>query len=179
VLLAGDAAHIHWPAGGQGLNTGVQDAVNLGWKLALVLSGQSTEELLDTYEAERRPVAARVLHNTRAQTALARPGAHTDALRETMSSLIGCPDANRQLAAMITGLDLGHRAPDVPLPDARPVLLGSAADHAAADGWADRLHLRPGDGAALLVRPDGYVAWAGGPGLADALHTWCGRPTPR
>jgi len=178
VLLAGDAAHIHSPVGGQGLNTGMQDAVNLGWKLAMVLGGHAGDALLDTYEAERRPVAQRVLHNTRAQAALARPGAHTDALRETMAALIALPDANRHLAGMITALDLGHRAPDVPLPDARPVLLGDAAVHAAAAGWADRIDRRPGD-TAMLVRPDGYVAWAGDdPEQAPAaVARWCGGAT--
>ncbi|WP_433040394.1 FAD-dependent oxidoreductase [Dactylosporangium sp. CS-033363] len=103
-LLAGDAAHVHWPAGGQGLNTGMQDATNLGWKLAATIRG-ADPALLDTYEAERRPVAARVLANTRAQAALSRPGPQVDALREIMAGLLTVPEANDRLAAMITGLD--------------------------------------------------------------------------
>jgi 3-(3-hydroxy-phenyl)propionate hydroxylase len=192
VFLAGDAAHIHWPAGGQGLNTGVQDAVNLGWKLALVLNGHAGDELLDTYEDERRPVGERVLHNTRAQTALGRPGPHTDALRDTLATLIGSnsrgfgaehhqgpqaesfTQANRYLAGMVTGLDIGHRAPDVPLHQARPVLLGGPSILAVGSAWADRVDLVPGDGDAMLVRPDGYVAWSDGPGLDEALRKWFG-----
>ena len=98
VLLAGDAAHVHSPIGGQGLNTGVQDAVNLGWKLAQVVSGTSPESLLDTYHAERHPVAARVLHNTLAQTALTRSDACTDALRGTMAGLLGADGSFRYSA---------------------------------------------------------------------------------
>ncbi|MER7008963.1 FAD-dependent monooxygenase, partial [Dactylosporangium sp. NPDC000555] len=160
--------------GGQGLNTGLQDAVNLGWKLALVVRGLAGDGLLDTYETERRPVAARVLDNTRAQTALARPGTHVDALRETMAGLLTLDDANRRLAAMVTGLDQGERAPEVPLPAARPVLFGAPATLAAAAAWADRVDLAPGTDRELLVRPDGYVAWAGGEGLAAALSAWFG-----
>ncbi|GAB2564969.1 FAD-dependent monooxygenase [Nocardia heshunensis] len=126
VFLAGDAAHIHFPAGGQGLNTGVQDAVNLGWKLAAVLLAHTPESLLDTYESERRPVAARVLQNTRAQTALMRPGPHTEALRETLSGLFDIDQVRHRLAAMLSALDLrydvghdhplsGHRVPDADL----------------------------------------------------------------
>ena len=97
VLLAGDAAHIHYPAGGQGLNIGVQDAVNLGWKLAAVVRGRAPEGLLDSYHAERHPVGERLLHNTRAQSALARPGAEMDALREVFSSLMVFDDVNQYL----------------------------------------------------------------------------------
>jgi 2-polyprenyl-6-methoxyphenol hydroxylase-like FAD-dependent oxidoreductase len=125
VLLAGDAAHIHYPAGGQGLNTGVQDAANLGWKLAAVVRGDKPPEFLDTYESERRPVAAGVLTNTRAQTALTRPDPQTGALREILASLTALPDANDQLSQTVTALNVtypappgaGHRAPDAPLPD--------------------------------------------------------------
>src|SRR5689334_13928835 len=146
VLLAGDAAHVHYPVGGQGLNVGVQDAVNLGWKLAQVVHGTSQETLLDTYHAERHPVAAGVLQNTMAQTALTRSEARIDALRETVSELLGMDEPRRRIAAMITGLDirydlgeghplLGRRMPDLDLitdgtvrvftllHDARPVLL--------------------------------------------------------
>ena len=126
VLLAGDAAHVHYPVGGQGLNTGVQDAVNLGWKLAQVVKGTSPEDLLDTYHAERHPVAARVLRNTMAQTALTRGGERIDALRETMSELLSMDEPRKLIAAMISGLDihydlgaghplLGRRMPDLDL----------------------------------------------------------------
>ncbi|HEU5472379.1 MAG TPA: FAD-dependent monooxygenase [Actinophytocola sp.] len=224
VLLAGDAAHIHFPAGGQGLNMGVQDAVNLGWKLASVVRGQAPESLLDSYHAERHPVAARVLHNTRAQAALARPGPQTDALREVFGSLMVFDDVNQYLRGMLTALDIryptdgdhpldGRRVPDADLKTAdgatrvyellhagRPVLLdlhGSTEVAAAAEGWADRVDLVearseddhwpvPAIGeipapAALLIRPDGHVAWAADAGdapdtaaLRTALTTWFG-----
>jgi 3-(3-hydroxy-phenyl)propionate hydroxylase len=224
VLLAGDAAHIHFPAGGQGLNMGVQDAVNLGWKLASVVRGQAPESLLDSYHAERHPVGERVLHNTRAQSALARPGAQSDALREVFGSLMVFDDVNRYLRGMLTALDIrypvdgdhllaGRRVPDADLKTTdgasrvyellhagRPVLLdlrGSAELAAVAGGWADRVDLveaRSEDDhwpvpgmdevpapAALLIRPDGHVAWAadtgGAPeiaGLRTALTTWFG-----
>ncbi|MEV6731507.1 MULTISPECIES: FAD-dependent monooxygenase [unclassified Streptomyces] len=223
VLLAGDAAHIHFPAGGQGLNMGVQDAVNLGWKLASVVRGRAPESLLDSYHAERHPVGERVLHNTRAQSALARPGAQTDALREVFGSLMVFDDVNRHLRLMLTALDIrypvdvdhplaGRRVPDADLktPEGtigvydllhagRPVLLdlsGSAEVAAVAKGWADRVDLveaRSEDDqwavpaidqvpapAALLIRPDGHVAWACDGGAPDtsalrtALTTWFG-----
>ncbi|MBV9923054.1 MAG: FAD-dependent monooxygenase, partial [Pseudonocardia sp.] len=147
VLLAGDAAHVHFPIGGQGLNTGIQDAVNLGWKLAQVASRASPEHLLDTYHGERHPVAARVLHNTMAQTALYSPGERVNALRDTMSELLTMDEPRTRIAAMMTGLDihydfgeghplLGRRVPDLDLRtpdgpqrvftllhDARPLLL--------------------------------------------------------
>ena len=195
VLLAGDAAHIHYPAGGQGLNTGVQDAVNLGWKLAQVVAGHSLETLLDTYERERHPVGARVLANTRAQTALTRPDAQTEALRGIIGDMIARPEVNDSLGLMITGLDiryplgegpalLGRRVPDYDLPDgtrlyrhlhaARPILLtgGAVFDRPAGADVVD------GGAESLLVRPDGYVAWAepmGATALRDALDQWCGR----
>src|SRR5260370_15163147 len=126
VLLAGDAAHVHAPDGGQGLNTGVQDAVNLGWKLAQGVKGTSPESLLDTYHAERHPVAARVLRNTMASVALRRPDDRTKALRETMSELLGMDEPRQRFAAMMSGLDihydlgdghalLGRRMPDLDL----------------------------------------------------------------
>ncbi|WP_112244331.1 FAD-dependent monooxygenase [Kribbella monticola] len=219
VFLAGDAAHIHYPAGGQGLNTGVQDAVNLGWKLATVLRGEASDDLLDTYAAERHPVAARVLQNTRAQTALSRPGPHTEALRETFAGLFDIADVRRQLGLMITSLDIrydvksdhplaGRRIPDADLLVAgeatrvcellrtgRPLLLTFGGPPASSvTGWTDRLDCVtadtqqwkvPGVGdiatpAAVLVRPDGYVAWASddadatGSSLSDALTTWFG-----
>ncbi|MBO0512060.1 FAD-dependent monooxygenase [Streptomyces beijiangensis] len=229
VLLAGDAAHIHFPAGGQGLNMGVQDAVNLGWKLASVVRGQAPESLLDSYHTERHPVGERVLHNTRAQSALVRPGPQTDALREVFSSLMVYDDVNHHLRHMLTALDIryaadgdhpleGRRVPDADLKSsdgatrvhellhaARPVLLdlsGSAAVAAAAGGWAGRVDLVearsedeywtvPAIGdipapAALLIRPDGHVAWAAEYGstpdtsaLRTALATWCGPAAQR
>lgn len=152
VLLAGDAAHVHFPAGGQGMNVGMQDAVNLGWKLATVVNGHAPDDLLDTYHSERSTVAAQVLQNTRAQTALARPGAHADALRDVFADLVAIDEVNQMLAGMISALDiryplgdgcpwLGRRFPDLDLslPDgdtrlfnllhaARPVLLNLSDD---------------------------------------------------
>ena len=124
VLLAGDAAHVHPPQGGQGLNTGVQDAVNLGWKLAQVVNKTSPESLLDTYHAERHPVGARVLHNTMAQVALSSPDDRHQALRDTMTELLSMDEPRRRIAAMLSGLDihydlgeghplLGRRMPDL------------------------------------------------------------------
>src|SRR5712664_288758 len=220
VLLAGDAAHVHPPVGGQGLQTGVQDAVNLGWKLAQVVNRTSPESLLDTYHAERHPVAARVLRNTMASVALRRPDERTKALRDTMSELLGMDEPCRRFAAMLSGLDihydlgkghplLGRRIPDLDLVtangplrvftllhDARPVLL-NLGEPGGFDitSWADRVRLvdaryggmweLPVLGAvtaptAVLVRPDGYVAWVGDRtqvGLADALTNWFGPPT--
>jgi 2-polyprenyl-6-methoxyphenol hydroxylase-like FAD-dependent oxidoreductase len=220
VLLAGDAAHVHAPDGGQGLNTGVQDAVNLGWKLAQVVKQTSPESLLDTYHAERHPVAARVLRTTMAQVALRRPDDRTNALRDTMAELLGMDEPRRRFAAMMSGLDihydlgeghplLGRRMPDLDLVtangplrvftllhDARPVLL-NLGEPGGFDitPWADRVQLidakyvgtweLPVLGAvnaptAVLIRPDGYVAWVGDLtqlGLADALTTWFGPPT--
>ena len=220
VLLAGDAAHIHAPDGGQGLNIGVQDAVNLGWKLAQVVKQTSPDSLLDTYHAERHPVAARVLRTTMAQVALRRPDDRTNALREILSELLGMDEPRRRLAAELSGLDihydlgdghplLGRRLPDLDLVtaagplraftllhDARPVLL-NLGERGAFDitPWTDRVQLvdatydgvweLPVLGAvtaptAVLIRPDGYVAWVGDRtqlGLADALTTWFGPPT--
>jgi 2-polyprenyl-6-methoxyphenol hydroxylase-like FAD-dependent oxidoreductase len=220
VLLAGDAAHVHSPVGGQGLNIGVQDAVNLGWKLAQVINRTSPQTLLDTYHAERHPVAARVLRNTMAETALNRRDERTDALREAISELLSIEEASKRFAAMMSGLDvhydlgeghplLGRRVPDLDLAtadgplrvftllhEARPALL-NLGEPGAIDiaGWADRVQLIDADYAgtwelpalgavtapdAVLVRPDGYVAWVGDPtraGLQDALTTWFGAPT--
>jgi 3-(3-hydroxy-phenyl)propionate hydroxylase len=220
VLLAGDAAHVHYPAGGQGLNIGVQDAVNLGWKLAQVVKKTSPESLLDTYHTERHPVAAIVLRNTMAQVALLRTDDRTNALRETMSELLGMDEPRKRIGAMMSGLDihydlgeghplLGRRMPDLDLVttdgplrvftllhDARPVLL-NLGEPGGFDitPWADRVQLvdatyvgaweLPALGAvtaptAVLIRPDGYVAWVGDLtqlGLADALTTWFGPPT--
>ncbi len=221
VLLAGDAAHVHSPVGGQGLNTGVQDAVNLGWKLAQVVNGTTDDGLLDTYHAERHPVAARVLRNTMAQTVLLRPAdARVEALRDTLAELLSMDEPRRRYAAMQSGLDihydlgeghplLGRRMPDLDLVTAagplrvytllhgaRPVLL-NLGDPGGFDitPWADRVQLIDAEYAgawelpalgevtaptAVLIRPDGYVAWVGGPadpGLEDALTAWFGPPT--
>jgi FAD binding domain/Aromatic-ring hydroxylase, C-terminal len=220
VLLAGDAAHVHSPIGGQGLNTGVQDAVNLGWKLAQVVNRTSPDTLLDTYHAERHPVAARVLRNTMAGVALSRPDARTKAVRDTITELLGMDEPRRRFAAMMSGLDihydlgeghplLGRRMPDLDLVtadgalrvftllhDARPVLL-NLGEPGSFDitPWADRVQLidaeyvgtweLPALGAvtapsAVLIRPDGHVAWVGEgtqQGLAEALTTWFGPPT--
>jgi 2-polyprenyl-6-methoxyphenol hydroxylase-like FAD-dependent oxidoreductase len=221
-LLAGDAAHVHSPVGGQGLNTGVQDAVNLGWKLAQVVRRISPESLLDTYHAERHPVAARVLRNTMAQTVLIRPAeARLEALRDTVSELLSMDEPRKRFAAMMSGLDihydlgeghplLGRRMPDLDLVtadgpvrvftllhNARPALLnlGEPGGFDIAP-WADRVRSvdaryagtweLPALGAvtaptAVLIRPDGYVAWVGDRtqlGLADALTTWFGPPSP-
>jgi 3-(3-hydroxy-phenyl)propionate hydroxylase len=221
VLLAGDAAHVHYPVGGQGLQTGVQDAVNLGWKLAQVVAGTSPQSLLDSYHAERHPVAARVLHNTMAQTALLRSSDRIDALRDTVTELLGMDEPRKRFAGMISGLDihydlgdghplLGRRMPDLDLVTrggtlrvftllhrARPVLL-NLGESGSLDitPWTDRVQLVDAhyDGAwelpvlghvtapaAVLIRPDGYVAWVGDgtrQGLAEALTTWFGPPAP-
>ncbi|HEX8792786.1 MAG TPA: FAD-dependent monooxygenase [Polyangiaceae bacterium] len=219
VLLAGDAAHVHAPVGGQGLNIGVQDAVNLGWKLAQVVRGTSPESLLDTYQAERHPIGARVLRTTMAQTALSRRDARMDAVRETVSELLGMDEPRKRYAGMMSGLDvhydlgeghplLGRRMPDLDvvtesgpqrvftlLHQARPVLL-NLGDPASIDitPWTDRVRRvdalyagvweLPVLGAvaaptAVLIRPDGHVAWVGAgtdQGLRDALITWFGDP---
>jgi hypothetical protein len=219
VLLAGDAAHVHPPDGGQGLQTGVQDAVNLGWKLAQVVKGTSPESLLDTYHAERHPVGARVLRNTMASIVLRREDERTKALRDTMAELLGMDEPRRRFAAMMSGLDihydpgeghplLGRRMPDLDLVtanrplrvftllhDARTVLL-NFGEPGGFDitPWADRVQRvdakyagrweLPAIGAvtaptAVLIRPDGYVAWVGEHtqlGLVDALTTWFGPP---
>ncbi|MBO0728915.1 MAG: FAD-dependent monooxygenase, partial [Acidimicrobiaceae bacterium] len=170
VLLAGDAAHVHYPVGGQGLNVGVQDAVNLGWKLAQVVKGTSSDSLLDTYHAERHPVAARVLHTTMAGAALIRSDDRVDALRDTMSELLGMDEPRKHFAGMLSGLDirydlggghplLGRRMPDLDvhtadgptrvfalLRDARPVLLNlSARDGFDISPWAKEVRLVDAD----------------------------------
>ncbi len=225
VLLAGDAAHVHSPDGAQGLQIGVQDAVNLGWKLAQVVNGTSPEKLLDTYHAERHPVAARVLRTTMAHVALRRPDERTKALRDTVAEFLRSDEPRRRFAAMMFGLDihydlglsdigdrhplLGRRMPDLDLVtangslrvftllhDARPALL-NLGEPGGIDitPWADRVQLIDAKSAnrtwelpavgpvtaptAVLIRPDGYVAWVGDPtqlGLADALTTWFGPP---
>jgi 2-polyprenyl-6-methoxyphenol hydroxylase-like FAD-dependent oxidoreductase len=220
VLLAGDSAHVHYPAGGQGLSLGVQDAVNLGWKLAQVVNGTSSESLLDTYKDERHPVAARALQHTMAQAALQRRDERIKALVDVVSELASMDEPRKRLAGIISGLDihydlgeghplLGRRMPDLDLVtadgplrvftllhDAKPVLL-NLGEPGGFDitPWAGRVQLIDAEyvgrwdlpvlGAvtaptAVLIRPDGYVAWVGDLtqlGLADALTTWFGPPT--
>ena len=219
VLLAGDCAHVHYPAGGQGLSLGVQDAVNLGWKLAAVVNGTSPEALLDSYHAERHPVAARALRHTIAQAALQRRDERSEALVEVVAELAGMDEPRKRLAGLISGLDihydlgeghplLGRRMPDLDivtadgprrvfelLHDARAVLLNlgepGSFDIAA---WDDRVQMVDAEYAgrwelpvlgevtaptAVLIRPDGYVAWVAdrtGLGLPEALSTWFGAP---
>jgi 3-(3-hydroxy-phenyl)propionate hydroxylase len=219
VLLAGDAAHVHPPMGGQGLNIGVQDAVNLGWKLAQVAGGTSPDTLLDTYHAERHPVAARVLRNTMAQVALRRPDDRTEALGEYVTEFLGMDEPRRRMAGEMSGLDvhydlgeghplLGRRMPDLDLVTAdgpqrlfpllygaRPVFL-NLGEQGSFDitAWVNRVQLVDAEYAgawelpvlgavtppdAVLIRPDGYVAWVGDgtqQGLAEALTSWFGPP---
>jgi 3-(3-hydroxy-phenyl)propionate hydroxylase len=218
VLLAGDAAHVHPPVGGQGLQIGVQDAVNLGWKLAQVVKGISEPTLLDSYHTERHPIAALVLRNAMAQMALLRADDRISALRDCVSDLLSVDEARKRIAAMMSGLDirydlggghplLGRRMPDLELvtPDgqwrvfallhrAKPLLI-NFGERGRLDitPW-DRVHLvearydgpweLPVIGAvaapeAVLIRPDGYVAWVGEgaqAGLADTLTAWFGPP---
>lgn len=218
VLVAGDAAHIHFPIGGQGLNTGIQDAVNLGWKLARVArGGDATGRLLDSYHDERHPVAARVLHNTMAQTAINGPGERIDALRDTLAELLTMDEPRARIAAMMCGLDIhydlgeghplmGRRVPDLDLQtpagsvrlfsllhQAHGVLLtfGGQPWNVDITPWSDRVSMVDANYTgvwslpiigevpapqAVLIRPDGYVAWVSNGdstfGLPDALDTW-------
>jgi hypothetical protein len=234
ILLAGDAAHVHPPDGGQGLGTGMQDAVNLGWKLAQVVKGTSPESLLDTYHAERHPVGARVLRNALAAVTLRCSNDRITALRDTLSELLKMDVPRKHFAAMLSGLDirydhpnshaptdnrhplLGRRMPDLDLTTAKgplrlftllhkaqPVLLNiGAPGRFDITPWANRVQLvdaewvdaedvgtweLPALGAvptptAVLIRPDGHVAWVGdqpqnrSAGLRDALETWFGPP---
>ena len=220
VLLAGDAAHVHYPAGGQGLSLGVQDAVNLGWKLAQVVKGTSPESLLDTYHAERHPVGARALQHTMAQGALLRRDERNKPLVDVVSELVAMDEPRKRIAGLISGLDihydlgeghplLGRRMPDLDLVtaegplrvygllhDAKPVLLNLGEPGGLnLTPRADRVQLIDADYAgvwelpvlgavpaptAVLIRPDGYVAWVGEGtqlGLPEALTTWFGSPT--
>jgi 3-(3-hydroxy-phenyl)propionate hydroxylase len=221
VLLAGDAAHVHYPAGGQGLSLGVQDAVNLGWKLAQVVNKISDEELLDTYHAERHPVGARALKYSMALGELQRRGDRMDVLVDVVAELAGIDGARRHLAGVLSGLDihydlgdwhplLGRRMPDLDLLTtrcpvrvfellhrARPLLLNFAAPGSLdIPAWSDRVETvdatyhgsweLPVLGGvsmptAVLVRPDGYVAWVAGSSeqtLPLALTTWFGAARP-
>ena len=222
VLLAGDAAHVHPPVGGMGLNLGVQDAVNLGWKLAQVIRGTSSDTLLDSYHAERHPVGARVLKNTMAHMALRRPDDRSRALGDYVAEFLSMDGPRNRMAGEITALDvhydvgdghplLGRRMPDLEvatadgslrvytlLHDARPVMLnlgGSGPLDIAP--WSDRVRSidatyddvweLPVIGvvaapSAVLIRPDGYVAWVGernDAGLVDALTRWFGSGAAR
>ncbi len=177
VLFAGDAAHIHLPVGGQGLNLGLQDAANLGWKLAATIRGTAPDGLLDSYHDERHPIAARVLVSTRAQAVLGVPDPDAAAVREVVTGLLAVPEARLAVASELSGLGVTYpgitgRATDVPAaPDGRAVLSGAEPPA----GWADRVETREGP-APRLVRPDGYVVWSGGPGLEEALRRWFGSP---
>ena len=219
VLIAGDAAHVHPPVGGQGLNIGMQDAMNLGWKLAQVVKQKAREHLLDTYHAERHPVAAKVLQNTMAQIALLRSDDRTNALRDFVGEFLKLEQPRKRTAAMMSGLDirfdlggghplLGRRMPDIDLVtaqgrckvttllhDGRAVLLNLGEPGSLnIQPWADRVKTCDAEYSgvwelpvlgpvpapqALLIRPDGYVAWIGDlaqVGLSDALITWFGPP---
>jgi hypothetical protein len=194
VILVGDAAHVHSPMGGPGLNLGLQDAVNLGWKLAAVLNGQVDPALLATYEAERRPAAERVIMHSRAQLALIRPGTEVTALRDLFSELLADSDIAKRLGDLVSGAEnryatgpdthplAGRWVPDFAVAsaggtrrvaelarDGRPLLIDltdGAVVAAAVGGAAGRINVAAGHAVgevpttALLVRPDGYVAWA-------------------
>lgn len=202
VLLAGDAAHIHPPTGGQGLNLGIQDAVNLGWKLAAAVNGSAPDGLLDSYHAERHPVAADVLINTRAQMFLLSPEPGQQAVRHLLSELMDFEDVNRYLIEKVTGLGvrydfgaghelLGRHLRDVRLTRGRLYdllhggrgLLLDQTGRLSVAGWADRVdHVvdvsAELDVPAVLLRPDGHVAWAGDDqtDLVGQLPRWFGEP---
>jgi 2-polyprenyl-6-methoxyphenol hydroxylase-like FAD-dependent oxidoreductase len=187
VLLAGDAAHVHSPFGGQGLNLGIGDAMNLGWKLAANVQGWARPGLLDTYTTERHPIGAWVLNWTRAQIALMRTDPQSRALRDVVADLLHTTTGTTYMAKKISGHwqgygddpVIGRSAPDLVLTDGtrlgdhlhdgKGLLIG-----AAADGYTDRVNTATADHPGMLVRPDGIVAWAGGGDLEDALTTWFG-----
>jgi hypothetical protein len=216
VLVAGDAAHVHAPLGGQGLNTGIQDAMNLGWKLAQVVDGTSPAHQQDTYQPERHPVGAQVQQISMSFVALSKVDARTEAVKAMIAPVLAMDEPRRHLGGVISGLDItydlggehplvGRRVPDLELVsadgavrafellhEARPVLIsfGGAFD---ASPWprvrsveaepVERWEL-PVIGPveapdAVLVRPDGHVAWVGpitDPGLPEALTRWFGPP---
>jgi 2-polyprenyl-6-methoxyphenol hydroxylase-like FAD-dependent oxidoreductase len=195
VLLLGDSAHVHSAMGGPGLNLGLQDAMNLGWKLAATINGRAPQGLLDTYHSERYPVGQRVMMQSLSQTALFSPGPEIAALRELFGELLALPDVAAHMAGLLSGFDVrydvdddhplsGHLVPDLALDDGRrvadllhsgrPVLVGADVD---CPGWVDVVRADIiGGPAAMLLRPDGYVAWAaddpGKPGLHAALARW-------
>ncbi|WP_327684635.1 rifampin monooxygenase [Streptomyces sp. NBC_00467] len=200
VLLAGDAAHIHPPTGGQGLNLGVQDAFNLGWKLAAAVDGWAPEGLLDTYHSERHPVGARVLDNTRAQMTMLGSDPRATALRELLGRLMDFEEVNRYVTGMVTAVEvrydfgeghdlLGSRLRDVQLKRGRLYglmhegrgLLLDQTGRLSVEGWSDRIdHVvdvsEELDAPAVLLRPDGHVAWVGEDqrDLVDRLPRWFG-----
>ncbi|HET6424380.1 MAG TPA: FAD-dependent monooxygenase, partial [Planctomycetaceae bacterium] len=200
VLLAGDAAHIHPPTGGQGLNLGIQDAFNLGWKLAAVIDGWAPRGLLDSYESERRPVAAAVLENTRAQMQLMSLDPGAQAVRRLVAELMDFEDVNRFLTEKITATAirydfgeghelLGKRLRDIGLKRGRLYdlthrgrgLLLDQTGQLSVTGWADRVdHVvdvsEELDAPAVLLRPDGHIAWVGDDqrDLLEHLPTWFG-----
>jgi hypothetical protein len=220
VFLAGDAAHVHFPLGGQALSTGIEDAVNLGWKLAADVQGWAPKELLDSYHDERHPVGARACMTTRAQVAVMHPLEKVAPLRDVLTELFQFEEVNDYLVKMAAGLDiqytfeypgsagtvahplLGWRLPDIALKTATGVSGVAQALHAGRgvlldfsggaavelDGWADRVDVVAAeptteiDATAVLLRPDGRVAWAHGDdaagyaGLLAALAMWFGVP---
>jgi rifampicin monooxygenase len=205
VLLAGDAAHIHPPAGGQGVNLGVQDAFNLGWKLAAQIRGWAPASLLDTYQAERRPVAEDVLDNTRAQIELSSDEPGSQAVRRLLTELMALDEVNRYLIEKITAIGirydfgagpdlLGRRLRDIDVGEDRLYdllhrgrgLLVDRTGRLTVRGWSDRVDHRADptaelDAPAVLLRPDGHVAWVGDDqrDLDDALARWFGTPADR
>jgi 2-polyprenyl-6-methoxyphenol hydroxylase-like FAD-dependent oxidoreductase len=195
VLLAGDAAHVHSPSGGQGLNLGLVDAANLGWKLGAVLRGDKPDTFLDTYTRERHPAGEAVLRNTRAQSALLSPGPHVDALREIVAELMDLPEANRYFADLLSGTvmryafpypapaPVGEHCPDLELIDdgrvsrlhehtrtGRGLLLLTPSTRHLADTRVDVVPVT--NTGPLLLRPDGVIAWAGEGPLDVALGAW-------
>jgi 2-polyprenyl-6-methoxyphenol hydroxylase-like FAD-dependent oxidoreductase len=193
VLLAGDAAHVHSPAGGLGMNAGLQDAANLGWKLAAEAQGRAPAGLLDSYHAERHPVGRSTVRAsaTLLRLALARSPVVRAARGPVAGAVTRIPALNRRVTGFVSGIaitypDGGRRAPDLPLTvgsrlyealrAGRFVLVAPEGD-GVPDGWADRVDHATAGGERLLVRPDGYVAWSAGDGdLAAALARWCGPP---
>jgi len=189
VFLAGDAAHVHLPIGAQGMNTGIQDALNLGWKLAAAVQGWAPDGLLDSYHAERHPVGAAVLRNVQAQSLLMDNGnPDADAARAVFADLVRLPEVQRRLDDVLSGMgiryaDGGHPLVGLPAAGLDAELRGGRGVLADPDGqfdvlakpWADRVVRVAAGAEAMLVRPDGYVAWAGDPDLLPtALRNWFG-----